>query len=375
VKERNPAFDPRRSDVDTDEIINFITACRADDESFDLLIEAIETRTSRDYPNLYRLQVLVEELLPRALVTAGELRELLALAPSTGVRPVQLAVGMRKAIYGHAGNGVRGLKPVNVREAMLLLLDDPSPEEGLRRLLRFADWLADFASVAGDDPSIGGRLHMLAVQVGRAHGMSPEQWQIPVEATPHAVAGAASAADVRRNSAEDSGTGDRLPYRPSQVAELPAGLNNRERTTRAAQGRKERRYLVDGNASALTILSPHQRSLRDLDNALKRIKPNIFRDPRIKSSELSAAKKALESVDPLMAALSEAARAEAEQSVRDDLLQLEHDLRKYLESLSRELAKLGSVPSQKAAEKPCDRLAGEAARFLNVGALAVRHVT
>jgi hypothetical protein len=375
VKERNPAFNPHRSDVDTEEISNFIIACRADDESFDLLLEAIETRTSRDYPNFNRLQKLVAELLPRALVTAGELREVLALEPSTVVGPGQLAVGMQKAIYGHTGNRDCDLKPANVREATLLLLDAPSPEEGLRRLLRFADWLAEFAAVAGNDPSIAGRLRVLAVRVGHAHGMSPEQWQILVEATTQDVVGAASATGVQQSSAEDEGTRDRSPNRRSQIAERSAGLKNREHTTRAAQGREEWRYLVGDNDSALITLSPHERSLRDLENALKRIKPNILRDPRIKSSELDAAKKALESVDPLMAALSEAAREQSEQPMRDDLLQLEDDMRKHLEALSQELAELGSVPSTRAAKKPCDRLASKAAKFLYAGAQAVRHVT
>ena len=375
VKERNPAFNPHRSNVDTEEISNFIIACRADDESFDLLIEGIETHASRDDPNLYRLHKLVEELLPRALVTAGELRELLALKPGTVVGPDQLAVGMQKAIHGHTGNGDCGLKPANIREAMLLLLDAPSPEEGLRRLLRFADWLAEFASVAGHDPSIAGRLRVLADRVGRVHGISPEQWQIMVGATAQDVLGAVSAAGVQQSPAEDAGTHDRSPYQRSQVAERSAGHKNREHTTRAAHRWEERRYLVGDSDSALIALSPYERSLRDLENALKRIKPHILRDPRIKSSELDAAKKALESVDPLIAALSEAARRKSEQPTHDDLLQLEDDLRKHLEALSQELAELGSVPSPRAAKKPCDRLASDAAKFLHAGAQAVRHVT
>src|SRR2546421_11696748 len=36
VKQRNRAFDPRRSNRDLEEITNFIVACRDDDESFDL---------------------------------------------------------------------------------------------------------------------------------------------------------------------------------------------------------------------------------------------------------------------------------------------------------------------------------------------------
>src|SRR5215471_3206790 len=251
VKKRNHAFNPPRSPIDMEEINNFIAACRADDESFDLLLEAIETNTPRDDLDLHRLRKLVKELLPRALVTGKELRDLLALKPGTDVVPGQLAVLMEKAIYGHARNGDCGREPADIREAMLLLLDAHSPEEGLRRLLRFADWLAELASVTGNDPSIAGRLRGLAVRVGRAHGMTPEQWQIPLEATAQDIADAASATGAQQTSAEDAGTCDPLPERQSQATEGSAGLKNRGRATRAGQSREERRYLVGDNDSAL----------------------------------------------------------------------------------------------------------------------------
>jgi|SRR6266568_1237666 len=75
VKQRNRAFRPRRSDRDIQEITNFIDACRRDDESFDLLLDVIETYTPRDDPKLHELKDLVDTLLPRALLTKGELRE------------------------------------------------------------------------------------------------------------------------------------------------------------------------------------------------------------------------------------------------------------------------------------------------------------
>jgi hypothetical protein len=372
VNERNRAFNPRHSAVDLEEINNFIVACRADDESFDLLLEAIGVYASRDDPKLYDLKKLAARLLPHALVTCRELRELLALKPGMGAGPGLLAVGMRIAIYGQAGNGDCDLEPADVREAMLLLLDDPSPEEGLRRLLRFADWLAELASVGADDPSIAERLCELAVRVGRAHGM---EWQTTAGPMRRDAVGAASATGAQQTSAEDAGTRDPLPERQSQVAEQSAEPKNREHVARAAQGREERRYLVGDNDSALVTLSPHERSLRDLRNAFKRVQPRIFRDPRIRRRELGTAKKALESVGPLVAALGEAAREESEQRKREDLQQLEDDLRRHLEAMSHELATLYPVRSPRAARKPCDRLASEAAEFLDTGAEAIRHMT
>ena len=372
VKKRNRAFNPRRSDVDREEVNNFIVACRADDGSFDLLLEAIGTWASHDDPDLYCLKKLAAKLLPHALVTGRELGELLALKPGMGAGPGQLAVGMRKAIYGQVGNEDCDLEPADVREAMLLLLDDPSPEEGLRRLLRFVDWLAELASFAGDDPSMAGRLHELAVRVGRAHGMPPAEWRMPVETTRQDVSDAASAQET---SAEDVVTSDGSVEQRSEVAGRSAGLKNRERVARAAEGREERRYLVGDNDSALATLSPHERSLRDLGNAFKRVQPRIFRDPRTRRRELGTAKKALESVGPLVAALGEAAREESEQRKREDLQQLEDDLRRHLEAMSDELAALYPVRSPRAARKPCDRLASEAAEFLDTGAEAIRHMT
>jgi hypothetical protein len=375
VKERNRTFDPRRSDRDTVDVVNLITACQADDESFDLLLEAIETRTSRDDPKLYKLKQLIETLLPRALLTAEELRELLVLNPDTVAGPDKLAVGMRRAVRGQTSPGSSDFKPSNIREAMLLLLDGPSPEEGLLRLLRFVDWLAQLTSILEEDSSTVGQMRELADRVGRAHGMPVTVWQSPAEPMRNDVADAASAIDAQQVFAEDVGARDRLHERRSKVSWRSVEIKNRERAVGDAQGREERRYLVGDNNSALVALGPHQQSLRDLGIALKRVQPIIFRDPRIRSRELGAARKALESVGPLMVALSEVAREESEQPMRDDLLQLEDDLRKHLEALSRELSALSKVRSPGAARKLCNRLADEAVGLLDTGAEAIRHVT
>ena len=235
VKERNTGFNPHRSDVDTTEISNFIRACQADEESFDLLLEAIEARTSPDDPDLLRLRTLAAELLPRALVTAHELRQMLALKPSTVSGPDVLAFGMQIAMYGHTGDGYRGRKPANARKAMHLLLDNPSPEVGLRRLLRFADWLAEFASVAEHDPSIARRLRELAVHVGRAHGMLPEQWQVSIEATPQDTVDAATQTGLQQPSREDPGGRGGSPYQGRKSPSTQGARN-----PRARDGRGER---------------------------------------------------------------------------------------------------------------------------------------
>ena len=202
---------------------------------------------------------------------------------------------------GTLATGTVAASRLNARKAMHLLLDNPSPEVGLRRLLRFADWLAEFASVAEHDPSIARRLRELAVHVGRAHGMLPEQWQVSIEATPQDTVDAATQTGLQQPSREDAGGRGGSPYQRPEVAEHPAGLGIHERATGVEKGQKTRRYLGGDNDGVLITLSPYERSLRDLDNTLKRIKPNIFQDPRIKSTELNDAKTALESVNPLVA--------------------------------------------------------------------------
>lgn len=175
-------FNPRRSDRDLMEISNFIEACRDDDESFDRLLKAISTYAGESDPGYCTLQKLVKTLLPRAELTKGELRELLALEPDEiAYDRGQLAVGIRVAWPQSVGRQGRD-NPCNVREAVLLLLDSSSPKEGLGRLLRFVDWLAKLASVVCD-PSASSkaeRLRNWAKRVGAAHGLIDTAWRTPV---------------------------------------------------------------------------------------------------------------------------------------------------------------------------------------------------
>ena len=186
VKQRNRAFDPCRSNRDLEEITNFIVACRDDDESFDLLLEAIELYSASDDPKLLRLQELVDTLLPRAALTKGELRELLALEPGRVAKPKQLAAGIRRVRPEPAGREGRDIQPSDVREAALFLLDAPSAEKGLARLLRFVDWLAQLVSLMGDSSNspLPGQLRDWAERVGRAHGLPTTDWRTPAGPVP-----------------------------------------------------------------------------------------------------------------------------------------------------------------------------------------------
>jgi hypothetical protein len=183
VKRGNRAFDPRRSNRDLEEITNFIVACRDDDESFDLLLEAIELYSASDDPKLLELQELVDTLLPRAALTKGELRELLALEPGRVAKPKQLVAGIRRVRPEPASRESRDIHPGDVREAVLFLLDAPSAEKGLARLLRFVDWLARLASLMDESP-LPGQLRDWAERVGRAHGLETTDWRTPDGAVP-----------------------------------------------------------------------------------------------------------------------------------------------------------------------------------------------
>ena len=177
VTRQNRAFTPDRSSSDNQEIKNFIIACSADDESFDLLLDAIRTYSPRDDPDFSTLEMVVKTRLPRAALTKGELSELLALEPDTIAQAQQLAAGMQRARPPDFGRGGRD-NPGSVREAALSLLDAGSPQEGLCRLLRFVDWLAQMALLTchPPDPSLAGRLRDWINRVGGAHNLSPAAW-------------------------------------------------------------------------------------------------------------------------------------------------------------------------------------------------------
>jgi len=225
-----------------------------------------------------------------------------------------------------------------------------------------------------DDPAVAERLREWIEQVSHARNLPVTAWQTPVEpARPIVAVGTGSPHSV----AEDADLGDRDRLTGQRAGGRAAGTALQQ-TERAAQERgrpDDPQYLVGDNRMTLEALSLHERSLRALGDALERIVPAIFRDTRIKSRKLEAADKALVSVGPLIAALGAAAEEETRLSMRDDLQQLDDDLRSYHKVASEELSALRRVRSEGAAKKPCARLADAAADLLDAGTRAIRHVT
>jgi hypothetical protein len=187
VNERDRAFQPDRNRVDLTEITNFILACGADEECFDLMLDAIEMDTPADDPELLELKNLVNMLLPRAALTKNELRELLALGPDRIATTTDLlGTGIRRARPERIAREGRDIEPGNVRKVALLLLDSLQAEKGLGQLLRFVDWLAELAPVVSDssDASMAGRLRDWVERVAGAHGLTGAAWRTAVGGRP-----------------------------------------------------------------------------------------------------------------------------------------------------------------------------------------------
>ena len=205
VMNRNPAFNPSRDPTDWKEIINLIEACGADDESFDLLLEAIELYTDAGDPRLSDLQDQVTSLLRRAALTKRELSELLALESNRVVAVGQLAAGIRRVWPGAVGLNER--RPGNVREAALFLLDFPQAAEGLRRLLGFVNWLAEAASLnEAEDSPLADQLRDWARRVGDALDLTAAPWRMSARAAARKEPGSA-----HRAGADHDGSFHRSP--------------------------------------------------------------------------------------------------------------------------------------------------------------------
>jgi hypothetical protein len=81
-----------------------------------------------------------------------------------------------------------------------------------------------------------------------------------------------------------------------------------------AARKAERLHAVkDEDVAAPPVLSLQERQLRALAEALRRVTPRIFHDPRFRVERLAAANTMLQSVDPLIKALSAAAEEETRQ--------------------------------------------------------------
>jgi hypothetical protein len=119
----------------------------------------------------------------------------------------------------------------------------------------------------------------------------------------------------------------------------------------------------------------NERRLQALDDAMERVTPSIFRDPRISAQRLAAAKTALLAVDPLIDRLSTTAENETRQPKRHELQQLDFILRNHRKAVTQKLTALDQVRSERAAIQLCSDLAEEATGLITACAQAIRQVT
>ena len=343
-------FDPISTGRSHEDIVNILCACAGDDDSFDRLIAEIETYSATDDPDLEKFKQLAQKLLPRSALTKAEFKELSSLGCDKCVSPDSLARWIRRHISEYGAAAGRGeFQPGNVREAALFLLDHPDQQEGLRRLLALVEWLSQVARYEAENEELARALDNWAIRVRAAHGLPSE-----------------------------TGVGALADGTPDQSAVRPAGSPASEPhtvTEHETGGREYRRYLVPGDEESIPALNPYERSLRNLGIALGDIKPEIFRVARMKGELLRSAETALRSVNPLIAAIGEAARIEGQGPRRAELQDLAQILRDGRDQVSRALAELNAARTDRSARRPCNELAAAAARFLADGQQAVRHTT
>lgn len=139
--------------------------------------------------------------------------------------------------------------------------------------------------------------------------------------------------------------------------------------------RRQRIHSVDDKEAVTVDLTLNERRLRALDDALGKVVPSIFRDPRISDSRLKAATTALMPVGPITAALRAAAKAENRQPRRHELQRLDHTLGEHYATVSQKLSALKQVRSEEAARQPCGELANAAPGLLTAWAQAIQMVT
>jgi hypothetical protein len=343
-------FDPISTGRSREDIVNILSACAGDDDSFDRLIAEIEKYSATDDPDLERFKRLAQALLPRSALTKAEFKELSGLGCGECVSPDSLAgwIGRHISEYGAAA-GHGEFQPGNVREAALFLLDHPDQQVGLRGLLALVGWLSRVARYEAENEEMAGALDNWAIRVRAAHGLPSE-----------------------------TGTGTQADGTADQSAVRPAGSSAsgpHTVTGHGTSGQENPRYFVRGGEESIPALNPHERSLRNLGIALGDIKPEIFRVARVKGELLRSAERALRSVNPLIAAIGEAARIEGQGPRRAELQDLAQSLRDGRDQVSQALAELNAARTDRSARRPCNDLAGAAAQFLAYGQQAVRHAT
>lgn len=139
--------------------------------------------------------------------------------------------------------------------------------------------------------------------------------------------------------------------------------------------RRARVQSVHGKESASVDLTLNERRVRALGDALRRIVPGIFSDPRISAQRLGSANDALRAAAQIAGALHAAAMAERQQPRRSELGQLDLALRKNQEQVAQTLSELERVGSQTEASRPCAVLAEHAAALTAAYARAIHCVT
>jgi pimeloyl-ACP methyl ester carboxylesterase len=146
--------------------------------------------------------------------------------------------------------------------------------------------------------------------------------------------------------------------------------------TIAANARPRQRYLaIDFEAPPAQTANAYHLQLRALEQALDRVVPGAFRDPRIGTEAVSAASAALRSVRPLVDAVTATAEEEMQPSERFELQRLDGTLRRQYAGVSDRLTALTDVAREADAEPVCRHLKAEGVALIATGAQAISRVT
>lgn len=189
-----------------------------------------------------------------------------------------------------------------------------------------------------------------------------------------AIADAAGRAiDTSSSFTEDIAAPDKAESQPAIDVSSPTEAKPRSTAAYKLEPRPEPRYLVGDEDT--TKLSPHEQSLRSLDNALKRIAPSVLKDLRIRDEVLDTANRALLLINPLVKALNAAAKEETEPSTRYDLQHLAAALGSHVTTVTEMLSKFADLRSERMATSLCASLAREATALLAVGERSIYYVT
>jgi pimeloyl-ACP methyl ester carboxylesterase len=144
----------------------------------------------------------------------------------------------------------------------------------------------------------------------------------------------------------------------------------------AIAARRRQRYLsTDFDDLPVPTANAYHSSLRVLKQALDRVVPGAFRDPRISAEAMSAASAALRSVRPLVVALTATAAGETQPSERFELQRLDGALRRQYAGVADKLTALTGAADEADAEPLCRDLAAAGAGLIAAGSQAISRVT